>query len=62
MSSALASYREVTDANNRVYRVGEIDHELLGRSRAWMVWLPWAAMMAVSVYEYGYGAAQASVR
>ena len=62
MSSTLASYREVTDANNRVYRVGETDHQLLGRSRAWMVWLPWAAMMAVSVYEYGYGAAQAAVR
>src|SRR3954466_4167937 len=62
MSSTLATYREVTDANNRVYRVGETDQELLGRSRAWMVWLPWAAMLSVSVYEYGYGAAQASVR
>lgn len=62
MSSTLATYREVTDANNRVYRIGETDHQLLGRSRAWMVWLPWAAMMAVSVYEYGYGAAQAAVR
>src|SRR5258708_11531188 len=62
MSSTFASYREVTDANNRVYRIGESDRELLGRSRAWMVWLPWLAMMAVSVYEYGYGAAQASLR
>jgi MFS family permease len=62
MSSEIASYREVTDANNRVYRIGETDRELLGRSRAWMVWLPWLAMMAVSVYEYGYGAAQASIR
>ncbi len=62
MSSETASYREVTDANNRVYRIGESDRELLGRSRAWMVWLPWLAMMAVSVYEYGYGAAQASIR
>ena len=62
MSSTLASYREVTDANNRVYRVGETDHQLLGRSRAWMVWLPWAAMMAVSVYEYGYGAAEEAIR
>src|ERR1700736_6443956 len=62
MSSTLASYRDVTDANNRVYRVGETDRELLGRSRAWMVWLPWAAMMAVSVYEYGYGAAAKSLR
>src|SRR5882672_12785745 len=62
MTSTLASYREIVDANDRVYRVGETDRELLGRSQAWMVWLPWAAMMAVSVYEYGYGAAQASVR
>src|SRR6202048_3714209 len=62
MSSTPASYRDVTDANNRVYRVGETDRELLGRSRAWMVWLPWAAMMAISVYEYGYGAAAKSLR
>ena len=62
MSSTNASYREITDANNRVYRVGETDRELLGRSRAWMVWLPWAAMMAISVYEYGYGAAAKSLR
>jgi MFS family permease len=27
-----------------------------------MVWLPWAAMMAISVYEYGYGAAAKSLR
>ncbi len=62
MSTTVASYREITDANNRVYRVGETDRQLLGRSRAWMVWLPWIAMMAVSVYEYGYGAAEASLR
>ncbi|AKS31790.1 OFA family MFS transporter [Mycolicibacterium goodii] len=62
MSSALANYREITDANNRVYRVGESDRDILGRSRAWMVWLPWLAMMAVSVYEYGYGAAEEAIR
>ena len=62
MSSTFASYREVIDANGRVYRVGETDRELLGRSRAWMIWLPWMAMMAVSVYEYGYGAAAKSIR
>jgi hypothetical protein len=27
-----------------------------------MIWLPWMAMMAVSVYEYGYGAAAKSIR
>lgn len=62
MSSALANYREITDANNRVYRVGESDRDILGRSRSWMVWLPWLAMMAVSVYEYGYGAAEEAIR
>ncbi|CAN5339932.1 OFA family MFS transporter [soil metagenome] len=62
MSSTLATYREITDANDRVYRVGESDREILGRSRAWMVWLPWIAMMAVSVYEYGYGAAEEAIR
>jgi MFS family permease len=62
MSSTTTGYREVIDANNRVYRVGETDRELLGRSRAWMVWLPWLAMMAVSVYEYGFGAAEESLQ
>jgi hypothetical protein len=27
-----------------------------------MVWLPWIAMMAVSVFEYGYGAAAQTLR
>ena len=58
MSSTIASYREVTDANGRVYRIGETDRQLLGRSRAWMVWLPWIAMMAISVFEYAYGSAE----
>jgi MFS family permease len=64
MSSTIASasYREITDANGRVYRVGETDRDLLGRSRVSMVWLPWAAMMAVSVFEYGYGAAAQTLR
>src|SRR5260370_6813681 len=62
MSETNASYRDTTDATTRFYRVGETDRELLGRSRPWMVWLPWAAMMAISVYEYGYGAAAKSLR
>jgi len=59
---ATASYREIIDANGRVYRVGETDRDLLGRSRSWMVWLPWIAMMAVSNFEYGYGAAAQTLR
>src|ERR1700761_6072701 len=50
-------YKVVTDADGRSYRVGESAEQLLGRSRAWMVWLPWIAMLAISVFEYGYGAA-----
>jgi MFS family permease len=58
MSATTANYQELTDHNGRVYRVGETPHDLLGRSRSWMVWLPWIAMMAVSVFEYGWGAAE----
>jgi len=62
MASTAASYREITDANGRIYRVGETDRELLGMSRAWMVWLPWLAMVSISVFEYGYGAAEDTIR
>ncbi|GGN86469.1 MFS transporter [Streptomyces albiflavescens] len=55
------SYREVTDANGRVYRIGESDRSILGRPRAWMVWLPWFAMMGVSVFEYGYSSAESTL-
>jgi MFS family permease len=50
--------REITDANGRVYRVGIPAEQILGRSRNWMVWLPWAAMFGISVFEYGFGAAE----
>lgn len=48
--------REVRDFYGRHYRVGESPEQLTGRSRAWMLWLPWGAMAAVSVLQYGYGA------
>nr|VTO96447.1 Oxalate:formate antiporter [Mycobacterium riyadhense] len=48
------SYREVVDTNGRVYRIGETDRDILGRSRVWMVWLPWIAMMAISSSEYAF--------
>jgi MFS family permease len=41
-----------------VYRIGETDRDILGRSRAWMVWLPWIAMMAVSSSEYAFTSAE----
>ncbi|SDO72014.1 Sugar phosphate permease [Actinokineospora alba] len=55
-------YREIADDNGRVYRVGESAHDLMGRGRSWMVWLPWAAMMAISVFEYGWGAVVGIIR
>jgi hypothetical protein len=54
---ASVSYREVTDANGRKFRVGEEPAQIMGRSRSYMVWLPWVAMMAAGVFEYAYGSA-----
>ncbi|HVQ50580.1 MAG TPA: OFA family MFS transporter [Mycobacterium sp.] len=51
-------YREVIDDNGRVYRIGETDRDIMGRSRAWMVWLPWIAMMAISSSEYAFTSAE----
>lgn len=56
-SPGSVGYREVTDANGRVYRVGESDRDILGFSRSLMMWLPWIAMMGISISEYGFGAA-----
>ena len=57
-ASAQPEYREVVDDNGRVYRIGETDRDILGRSRAWMVWLPWIAMMAISSSEYAFTSAE----
>jgi MFS family permease len=54
---AEAPYREVADQNGRVYRLGETDRQILGRSRRWMVFLPWIAMMAISSSEYAFTSA-----
>jgi MFS family permease len=51
------AFREITGPTGRVYRVGEEPEQLLGRSRGYMVWLPWVAMMAAGVFEYAYGSA-----
>jgi MFS family permease len=61
MSAPSAQFREVVDTNGRTYRIGETDYQVLGRPRAWMVWLPWIAMMAVSVFEYGYSSAEGTL-
>lgn len=60
-STQPSTYREVVDTKGRIYRIGESDVQLLGRSRNWMVWLPWIAMMAISVFEYGFGAATKTI-
>jgi MFS family permease len=52
------SFREVIDDNGRVYRIGETDRDILGRSRVWMVWLPWISMMAISSSEYAFTSAE----
>ena len=54
-TAAPRPYREVTDANGRVYRIGETDRDILGHSRKLMIYLPWIAMMAISVFENAYG-------
>lgn len=48
---------EVRDSHGRSYRIGERPQDIMGRSRAWMLWLPWAAMAAISVLQYGYAVA-----
>jgi len=57
-SPTSSNFREITDNNGRIYRTGETDREILGRSRAWMVWLPWIAMMAISSSEYAFTSAE----
>ncbi|MEE6176397.1 OFA family MFS transporter [Mycobacterium sp. 050134] len=49
-------------AYGRIYRVGERPHDIMARSRSWMLWLPWTAMAAISVLQYGYGIAVVAVR
>ncbi|MBD3010849.1 OFA family MFS transporter [Streptomyces sp. 5-10] len=51
-------FREVQDSKGRTYRIGETDRDILGHSRKLMVYLPWIAMMAISVSEYAYGSAE----
>ncbi|HEX4558526.1 MAG TPA: OFA family MFS transporter [Mycobacterium sp.] len=55
------SYRiavaEVLDLHGRSYRIGERPQDIMGRARAWMFWLPVAAMAGISVLQYGYGVA-----
>ncbi|MEU6572514.1 OFA family MFS transporter [Streptomyces sp. NPDC046805] len=51
-------FREVTDRNGRVYRIGESDVDIMGRTRAWMVVLPWVGMMGISSASYAFTSAE----
>src|SRR5258708_22986163 len=48
---------EVRDLHGRSYRVGERAQDITGHSRRWMLWLCWAAMAGIGVFQYGYGVA-----
>jgi MFS family permease len=56
-----AGRRDIKDERGRVYRIGETDREILGYPRWTMVALPWVAMLAISVFEYAFGAAEATL-
>jgi MFS family permease len=50
-----SSAETVRDCFGRTYQVGPEPEALIGRSRAWMAWLPWAAMAATGVLQYAFG-------
>ncbi|MFD3442851.1 OFA family MFS transporter [Streptomyces sp. NPDC058685] len=56
--STPVAFREVTDRNGRVYRLGETDIDIMGRKRKWMVILPWVGMMGISSAEYAFASAE----
>ncbi|MCX5315653.1 OFA family MFS transporter [Streptomyces sp. NBC_00154] len=51
-------YREVTDRNGRVYRLGETDRDIMRRPRWTMVLFPWIGMMGISSSEYAFTSAE----
>jgi MFS family permease len=53
---------EVRDLHGLYYRVGERPQDIMGRSRAWMLWLPLIAMAGIGVLQYGYGVAAIAVQ
>jgi MFS family permease len=53
---------EIRDLHGRSYRVGERPHDLIGRSRAWMFWLPLTAMASISVLQYGFSVAAVALQ
>lgn len=49
--------REVTDRNGRVYRIGESDVDLMGRTRTWMAVLPWVGTAGIGSAACAFAAA-----
>lgn len=58
MTATEQHYREIVDANGRMYRIGESDIDIMGRKRKWMVILPWVGMMGISSAEYAFASAE----
>ncbi|MGW8801091.1 MFS transporter, partial [Streptomyces sp. NPDC055775] len=56
--SASVPFREVTDRNGRVYRLGESDRDIMRRPRWTMVLFPWIGMMGISSSEYAFTSAE----
>src|ERR1700752_4256424 len=61
-TSAPVAVVEVRDLHGRSYRVGERPQDIMGHSRAWMFWLPLAAMAGISVLQYGYSVAATALQ
>ncbi|MCX4420004.1 OFA family MFS transporter [Streptomyces mirabilis] len=56
--STSVPYREVTDRNGRLYRIGETDRDIMGRPRWTMVLFPWMGMLGISSSEYAFTSAE----
>lgn len=54
-TSAEPAPGETLDFLGRRYVVGPAPEALIGRDRTWMLWLPWAAMAAIGILQYGFG-------
>lgn len=55
MSTSTASAEQI-DFLGRRFRIGPPADELLGRPRTWMLRASWAAMAAIGILQYGFGA------
>jgi MFS family permease len=57
-----AGYQLVKNENGRVFRVGESPKELLGYSRATIIWAAWFVMCLSGLVEYTWGALNGSLQ